>query len=147
MAIQLVARRGGRVVAVVSSEEKAEHRRLGACGVIDRREFDHWGRPPVVDDATAFRTWQRGSNRFRQAWWQALGERRDPWIVLEHPGEDTMATWVTLWDRGGMVVTCGATSGYLSRSLMASSAWPDGSARPGPDEGEGPASSMGGAAP
>lgn len=113
MAIQLVRRAGGLPVAVVSSQAKAGHcRKLGAEGVIDRREFDHWGRMPDSGDRQAYRAWQRGVYQFQKAFWQALGQRRDPVIVLEHPGQDTFATSVSLCERGGMVVICGGTSGY-----------------------------------
>jgi len=37
-----------------------------------------------------------------------------PRIVLEHPGEATMATSLFVCDRNGMVVTCAGTSGYLA---------------------------------
>ena len=41
MAIQIVREFGGRPVAVVSSDDKAEFcRKLGAVGVINRREFE-----------------------------------------------------------------------------------------------------------
>ncbi|MEV8379165.1 zinc-binding dehydrogenase [Kribbella sp. NPDC056861] len=43
-----------------------------------------------------------------------LGERRAPRIVFEHSGSDTMPTSAYVCDTGGMVVFCGATSGYLT---------------------------------
>ncbi|GAA3037116.1 hypothetical protein GCM10020000_13610 [Streptomyces olivoverticillatus] len=44
MAIQIVKAYGGVPVAVVSSPERADYcMRLGAKGVINRREFSHWG--------------------------------------------------------------------------------------------------------
>src|SRR5262249_2554629 len=44
--------------------------------------------------------------------WDVVGERRNPAIVFEHPGEDTMATSVFVCEPGGMVVICAGTTGY-----------------------------------
>jgi crotonyl-CoA carboxylase/reductase len=41
-----------------------------------------------------------------------LGERRSPALVFEHPGSDTMSTSLFVCASGGMIVICGATSGY-----------------------------------
>ena len=38
--------------------------------------------------------------------------RKDPAIVIEHPGADTMPTSIFVCDNNGMVVICGATSSY-----------------------------------
>ena len=113
MAIQLVRELGGRAVAVVSSEEKAEFcRKLGAVGTVDRRTFDHWGVPPHWSDQEAFGRWFDGAKAFGKAVWEAVGERRSPSIVFEHPGEDTIPTSVFVCDTGGMVVVCAGTTGY-----------------------------------
>ena len=112
MAIQIVRERGGRAVAVVSSEDKAEFcRKLGAVGVIDRREFDHWGVPPYWENA-AYAGWLEGARAFGKAFFEALGEKRAPRIVFEHPGEDTVPTSMFVCDTGGMVVICAGTTGY-----------------------------------
>src|SRR5207248_4882474 len=42
----------------------------------------------------------------------ALGDRRSPRIVFEHPGEDTIPTSIFVADTGGMVVICAGTTGY-----------------------------------
>lgn len=111
-AIQIAREFGGIPIAVVSSAEKAEFcKRLGAHGTLDRRHFDHWGRLPTVG-SPEFDRWLAGVRRFGKAFWEALGERRAPWIVFEHSGQDTMPTSLFLCDNGGMIVTCGATSGY-----------------------------------
>jgi crotonyl-CoA carboxylase/reductase len=113
MAIQIVREQGGRAVAVVSSEDKAEFcRKLGAVGVINRKEFDHWGMPPHWKDDKAYGEWFKGAKAFGKAFWEALGEKRSPRIVFEHPGEDTVPTSVFVADIGGMVVICAGTSGY-----------------------------------
>ena len=112
MAIQLVGLLGGIPVAVVSSEEKAEYcRKLGAL-TIDRTEFDHWGRPPEASDTERFDAWLAGVRAFGRRYWEVLGSRRAPRVVLEHPGQDTLPTSLYLCDSAGMVVICGATSGF-----------------------------------
>ena len=113
MAIQLVTQAGGRAVAVVSSDEKGEYcKRLGAVGYVNRRDFDHWGMLPHWTDAAAFGRWMEGAKAFGKAVWDALGERRSPRIVFEHPGEDTIPTSIFVADAGGMVVICAGTTGY-----------------------------------
>lgn len=111
-AIQIVREMGGVAIPVVSSEAKADFcMNLGAKATIDRRDFDHWGRMPEVN-GEGFEQWQAGVRRFGKAFWEAFGDKRNPWIVFEHSGQDTMPTSIFICDNGGMVVTCGATSGY-----------------------------------
>ncbi len=113
MAIQIAREFAGRPVAVVSSDDKAEFcRKLGAVGVINRKEFDHWGMPPHWRDGEAYARWMEGAKAFGKAFWEALGEKRSPRIVFEHPGEDTAPTSIFMCDTGGMVVICAGTSGY-----------------------------------
>ena len=112
LAIQLVTLAGGRAVAVVSSEEKAAYvKELGAAGSIDRRNFDHWGVPPAWDSPD-WKTWLDGVKGFGKAIWDVLGEKRNPNIVFEHPGQDTIPTSIFVCERGGMVVICAGTTGY-----------------------------------
>jgi crotonyl-CoA carboxylase/reductase len=112
MAIQLARHFGARPVAVVSDESKAEFcLGLGAQGVIDRSEFTHWGRLP--QDGTAdHKQWLSEVRRFGAAFWEKLGERRNPRLIVEHPGQATIPTSIFLCDNAGMVVICGGTSGY-----------------------------------
>jgi crotonyl-CoA carboxylase/reductase len=113
MAIQIVKELGGKPVAVVSSEDKAEFcKKLGAVGAINRRDFGHWGMLPHWKDTEAFREWFEGAKAFGKAFWDALGEKRSPAIVFEHPGEDTIPTSIFMCDTGGMVVICAGTTGY-----------------------------------
>ncbi|MGH2722757.1 MAG: crotonyl-CoA carboxylase/reductase [Actinomycetota bacterium] len=113
MAIQIVRELGGKAVAVVSSEDKAEFcRKLGAVGVINRKDFDHWGMPPHWTDGESYGKWLEGAKAFGKAFWEALGEQRSPRIVFEHPGEDTVPTSIFMADTGGMVVICAGTTGY-----------------------------------
>jgi crotonyl-CoA carboxylase/reductase len=112
LAIQLVTHAGGRAVAVVSSDERAEYcRSLGAAGTVNRRRFDHWGVPPAWDSPD-WKAWFDGAKAFGKAVWEALGERTNPRIVFEHPGQDTIPTSNFVCDRGGMVVICAGTTGY-----------------------------------
>jgi crotonyl-CoA carboxylase/reductase len=113
MAIQIVKARGGVPIAVVSSEDKYDFcYKMGAKGVINRKEFDHWGRLPDVDDAEAFGTWMKGARAFGAKFWEVLGERKAPKIVFEHPGEATIPTSIFIADNNGMIVICAGTSGY-----------------------------------
>ena len=113
MAIQLAALEGARPIAVVSSDAKGEFcMKLGAAGYINRKRFSHWGRLPAWEDQAGMGEFQKGARAFGKAIWDALGERRNPRIVFEHPGEDTLPTSVFVCDTGGMVVICAGTTGY-----------------------------------
>jgi crotonyl-CoA carboxylase/reductase len=113
MAIQIVRELGGKAVAVVSSDDKGEFcKRLGAAGYVNRKAFSHWGMLPHWTDNDAFGKWMEGAKAFGKAFWEALGEKRSPRIVFEHPGEDTVPTSIFMCDTGGMVVICAGTTGY-----------------------------------
>jgi crotonyl-CoA carboxylase/reductase len=113
MAIQIVRELGGKPVAVISSEDKAEFcKKLGAVGTINRKDFDHWGMPPHWKDTEAYGEWMNGAKAFGKAFWEAVGDKRSPQIVFEHPGEDTVPTSIFMCDTGGMVVICAGTTGY-----------------------------------
>ena len=112
-AIQLAKWRGARAVAVVSSPERGEYtKKLGAVGWIDRREFSHWGIPPHWDDVDGQKKWTAEARRFGKAVWDIIGERKNPAIVFDHPGEETVPTSMFICQEGGMVVICAGTSGY-----------------------------------
>jgi crotonyl-CoA carboxylase/reductase len=113
MAIQIVKERGGVPVAVVSNAERGEYcLRLGAKGYLLRGEYEHWGRLPDIDDDAATGAWMAEVRRFGKRFWEILGERRSPKLVLEHSGQDTIPTSMYLCDNAGMVVICGGTTGY-----------------------------------
>ncbi len=113
MAIQIATHFGGRVVAVVSSDEKGEFcKKLGAVGFINRKSFSHWGVPPHWTETEAWGEWFQGAKAFGKAFWEALGEKASPKIVFEHPGEDTIPTSIFMAESGGMVVICAGTTGY-----------------------------------
>ncbi len=113
MAIQICKAAGATSVAVVSSDDKFEYcESLGAKGCINRRNFDHWGMLPHWKDQVGYGNWLKGVRGFGSAVWEALGEKRSPRLVFEHPGESTIPTSMFVCDTGGMVVICAGTTGY-----------------------------------
>jgi crotonyl-CoA carboxylase/reductase len=113
MAIQIARAVGADPVAVVSSDEKRPYcEALGARGVINRRNFDHWGMLPHWKDRAGYSEWLKGVRSFGKAIWEELGEKRNPRIVFEHPGENTIPTSMFVCETGGMVVICAGTTGY-----------------------------------
>jgi len=106
-ATQLALNGGAVPVCVVSSPEKAEIcHRMGAELVIDRAagDFRFWKDEHTQDETE----WRRFGARIRK-----LTGGDDPDIVLEHPGRETFGVSVFVAKRGGTVVTCASTSGYL----------------------------------
>lgn len=113
MAIQIAKAKGAIPIAVVSSEDKFDYcMHLGAKGCINRKDFDHWGMLPHWKDKVGYNTWLQGVRKFGKAIWDILGEKRNPRIVFEHPGETTIPTSIFVCDVGGMVVICAGTTGY-----------------------------------
>jgi crotonyl-CoA reductase len=105
-AIQYVLNGGGTPVGVVSSPERAALlNEMGCEAVIDRRAEDYrfWSDDNTQDEAE----WRRFGKKIREL----VGD--DPDIVFEHPGRSTMGASVFAVKRGGTVVTCAATSGYM----------------------------------
>jgi crotonyl-CoA reductase len=105
-ATQLVLNGGGIPVGVVSSPEKGELLRAMGCeAVIDRAAegYRFWKDEHTQDEAE----WRRLGKRVRDL----VGD--DPDIVFEHPGRSTMGASVFVCKRGGTIVTCAATSGYM----------------------------------
>jgi crotonyl-CoA carboxylase/reductase len=86
--------------------------RFGAAGYINRRDFSHWGIPPLVDDTAGQKEWISEARRFGKALWNIVGSRQDPAIVFEHPGAATIPTSIFVCQPGGMVVVCAGTTGY-----------------------------------
>ncbi|MDQ6650925.1 MAG: crotonyl-CoA carboxylase/reductase [Actinomycetota bacterium] len=106
-ATQMAINGGGIPVCVVSSPEKAEiARRMGASCVIDRSAegYQFWKDEQTQDP----KEWQRFGARIRE-----LTGGDDPDIVVEHPGRETFGASVYVARRGGTIVTCASTSGYL----------------------------------
>ena len=99
---------GGAVpVCVVSSPEKAEVcHRMGAELVIDRAAegYRFWHDEHSQDESE----WRRFGARVRQ-----LTGGDDVDIVFEHPGRETFGASVYVAKKGGLIVTCASTSGYM----------------------------------
>ncbi|WP_083754880.1 crotonyl-CoA carboxylase/reductase [Bradyrhizobium murdochi] len=113
MAVQLVTLTGANAIGIVSEESKRDYvMSLGAKGVINRKEFDCWGRLPDSDKIAAYRDYMKEVRRFGRAIWEITGGGADVDIVFEHPGEMTFPVSCYVVKRGGMVVFCGGTSGY-----------------------------------
>lgn len=112
-ASQLVRAAGARAVAVVSDDERGEYAmKYGAIGYINRRDYKHWGVPPLVDDKAGQKEWSAGARAFGKKLWEIAGSREDPAIVFEHPGGATIPTSIFLCQAGGMVVICAGTTGF-----------------------------------
>jgi crotonyl-CoA carboxylase/reductase len=112
-AVQLAREAGALPVAVVSDSEKGAFcEKIGAIGWINRRDFDHWGQPPHWTDTAGQKEWAASARAFGKKLWEIVGARRNPRIVIEHPGEDTIPTSIFTCDAGGMVVICAGTTGY-----------------------------------
>lgn len=113
MAVQIVKAAGGIPVAVVSDDDKIPYcLKLGAKGVLNRTKFHHWGMLPHWKDADNYSKWFEGVRSFGKTLWEVVGEKKNPRIVFEHPGEGTIPTSMFVCDTGGMVVICAGTSGF-----------------------------------
>jgi crotonyl-CoA reductase len=105
-ATQLVLNGGGIPVGVVSSEDRGRLLRAMGCeNVVDRRAegYRFWTDEDTQDEGE----WRRLGKKVRSL----AGD--DPDIVFEHPGRQTMGASVFIAKRGGTIVTCAATSGYM----------------------------------
>jgi crotonyl-CoA reductase len=99
---------GGAIpVCVVSSPEKADLcRAMGAQFIIDRsaEDFRFWKDEHTQDP----KEWQRLGKLIR-----SLTGGDDVDIVFEHPGRETFGASVYVAKKGGTIVTCASTSGYM----------------------------------
>jgi len=105
-AVQYVMNGGGTPVGVVSSASKvALLNELGVDAVIDRKAagYKFWIDEHTQDESE----WRRLGKDIRGL----IGEDVD--IVFEHPGRQTMGASVFVAKRGGLIMTCAATSGYM----------------------------------
>jgi len=106
-ATQFALNGGAIPVCVVSSPEKAELcRKMGAELIIDRSAegYKFWKDADTQDP----REWKRLGAKIRE-----LTGGEDPDIVFEHPGRETFGASVYVAKRGGTIVTCASTSGYM----------------------------------
>ncbi len=107
-ATQMALAGGATPICVVSSPEKAEIcRSMGAELIIDRNaeEYRFWNDEDTEQNP---REWQRLGKRIRE-----LTGGYDVDIVFEHPGRETFGASVYVARKGGTIVTCASTSGYL----------------------------------
>lgn len=99
---------GGAVpICVVSNEEKAEIcRKMGAELIINRSEenYKFWKDEHNQDQ----KEWRRFGSKIRE-----LTGGEDVDIVFEHPGRETFGASVYAARKGGTIVTCASTSGYM----------------------------------
>ncbi len=105
-ATQYVLNGGGIPVCVVSSPDKADIlRKMGVEHIIDRSAagYQFWKDEHTHDEGE----WRRLGRDIRDL----CGE--DPDIVFEHPGRSTFAASMYVAKRGGTIVTCAATSGFM----------------------------------
>ena len=106
-ATQLALGGGATPICVVSSEEKADIcRRMGAELIIDRSAegYKFWKDEHTQDP----KEWQRLGKKIRE-----LTGGDDVDIVFEHPGRETFGASVYVARKGGTIVTCASTSGYM----------------------------------
>jgi crotonyl-CoA reductase len=106
-ATQLALNGGAIPVCVVSSRDKADLcRAMGAELIIDRREaaYQFWRDETTQDPGE----WRRFGARIRE-----LTGGEDPDIVLEHPGRETFGASTFVARKGGTIVSCASTSGFI----------------------------------
>jgi crotonyl-CoA reductase len=106
-ATQFALNGGATPVCVVSSEQKADIcRRMGAELIINRREADYrFWKDEHTQDA---KEWRRFGNDIRE-----LTGGEDVDIVFEHPGRETFGASVYAARKGGTIVTCASTTGFM----------------------------------
>lgn len=122
MAIQIIKNAGANAIAIVSSEERGKFcLELGAKGYINRNQFDCWRTMPQVG-TQGYTDYLAQVRKLRKAIWGITGASNDVDIVFEHVGEKTFPASCYLVKKGGMVVYCGATSGF-NLSMDASYGW------------------------
>jgi crotonyl-CoA reductase len=109
-ATQMALASGATPICVVSSPDKADIcRKMGARLVIDRSS----------DTGEGYKFWKDDKNQDPREW-KRLGAKireltggKDPDIVFEHPGRETFGASVFVARKGGTIVTCASTSGFL----------------------------------
>lgn len=105
-AVQLVKNAGGIPIGVVSSRAKADLlKRMGCDVVIDRTEIGMDGDAAPGPEKTI-----ELGKRLGRAIRERVGE--DPHVVFDFIGQATFGISVFVVRRGGVVVTCGSSTGY-----------------------------------
>jgi crotonyl-CoA reductase len=100
-AVQFVRNGGGMAIGVVGSEHKARLLEALGCDLVLRRDQLQLDGLSEVEKAKRIGTEIRRN----------LGE--DPHIAFDYLGRETFGTSLYLVRRGGTVVTCGSSTGYL----------------------------------
>jgi crotonyl-CoA reductase len=104
-AVQMVKNGGGIAIGVVGSAQKADlARALGCDLVIDRRDLD-----ADIDDLSFIDRSAIMGRTLSRIIRSKFGE--DPNVVFDYVGRETFAVSVCVVRRGGVVVTCGSSSG------------------------------------
>ncbi|MBY9075666.1 crotonyl-CoA carboxylase/reductase [Nocardioides sp. WL0053] len=106
-ATQFALNGGATPICVVSSQDKADIcRSMGAELIINRSEEDYrfWKDEHTQDP----KEWRRFGAKIRE-----LTGGEDPDIVFEHPGRETFGASVFAARKGGTIVTCASTSGFM----------------------------------
>jgi crotonyl-CoA reductase len=106
-ATQMALNGGATPVCVVSSPEKADIvRSMGAELIVDRNAegYRFWSDETTQDQSE----WKRFGQRIRE-----LTGGDDVDIVFEHPGRETFGASVYVARKGGTIVTCASTSGFM----------------------------------
>jgi crotonyl-CoA reductase len=105
-AVQLVRNGGGIAVGVVGSERKAEMLRQLGCDVVINREELGLSDDDVTDPDRVLQVGKRLGAVIRRE----VGE--DPHVAFDYIGRATFGISVFVVRRGGVVVTCGSSTGY-----------------------------------
>jgi crotonyl-CoA carboxylase/reductase len=59
-AVQLAKTVGAKPIGIISDNSKADYvKSLGAVGVLNRKDFNCWGEHPDIDDAEAYKLYER----------------------------------------------------------------------------------------
>ena len=112
-AVQLAKTVGAKPIGVISDNSKADYvKKLGAVGVLNRKDFNCWGEHPDIDDEDAYNNYMKEVRKFGKALWEFTGKGKNVDMVFEHPGESTVPVSMFVVKRGGMVVICAGTTGY-----------------------------------
>lgn len=108
-AIQICKMIGAKSIAIVSNSEKANYcKSLGADFVINLSEFGSFEYLNKLESPN-YLFWKKFKNKINDV----INGEVD--VVFEHIGKDTLGFSIYILKKGGRVVTCAASSGYLAK--------------------------------
>jgi len=108
-AIQICKMIGAKSIAIVSNFEKANYcKSLGADFVINLSEFGSFEYLNNLESPN-YLFWKKFKNKINDV----INGEVD--VVFEHIGKDTLGFSIYTLKKGGRVVTCAASSGYLAK--------------------------------